>query len=158
MKNIKLDKIDRQIIDMLSENARLSNVAIAKALDMVPSGILKRIQNLENSGVIERYETRISAPKVGLGLSSFVLVNSNEALGKTEAAVEIAKLSEVQEVHYMAGDFMYMLKVRVRDSSAYVKFIKKLGKIKGIRDCRSIMILDTIKETAALKIAEEQQS
>jgi len=150
MKKIQLDRIDRKILGMLSEDARISNAEIAKRLKMVPSGILKRIRNLEAANVIERYETRISNKKLGLGLTSFVLVNSDEVVGTTKAGVAISKLPEVQEVHCMAGDYWYMLKVRVEDSDAHMKFIAKLGAIKGIRDCRSIMVLSTIKETIAL--------
>lgn len=153
MKPISLDDIDRQILNLLSENARIPNTEIAKQLEMVPSGILKRIRNLEDAGVIEGYETRISHKKLELGLTSFVWVNSDEALGEIDAGHEIAKLPEVQEVHCMAGDYWYLLKVRVADTDAHMALIKKLGRIDGIRDCRSTMVLNTIKETLALDIS-----
>ena len=155
MKKIKLDSIDQKILNLLAENARISNAEIAKQLKMVTSGIFKRIRNLEAANVIKRYETRISHKKLGLGLTLFVWVNSDEPLGETAAGRKIAEFPEVQEVHCMAGDYWYLLKIRVKDSDDQMNFIRKLGKINGIRDCRSTMVLNTLKETAALTFPED---
>lgn len=147
-----LDKTDRGILEILGPDARISHSEIAKRIGMTPPGVLDRIRKLEKKGIIEGYETRVSSKKLGLCLTSFVLVNSDEAIGTIKAGVAVSKLPEVQEVHCMAGDFWYMLKVRVEDSDAHMRFIKKLGAVKGIRDCRSIMVLNTIKETIALNV------
>ena len=152
MKKIQLDKIDRKILNMLSEDARISNAEIAKKLKMVPSGILKRIRNLEEAGVIKRYETRIDHKKVGLNMSALIMIQTNENIGVNKVGGELAKLREVQEIHYLTGEFCYLMKVRVKDTDALSLFLEKVGKIKNVRDSRTTLILKTIKETIELNL------
>jgi len=155
---MNIDETDRKILLLLSEEARITNAALAKKLNMVPSGILKRLRRLEKEGVIRRYETRISAEALGLTTTTFVKVYSNEKLGGTGVGEKIAFLPEVQEVHYMAGTFDYLLKVRIRDNQEYMTFIRKLGEIKGVRTCESLVVLNTLKETCALNIPIQADS
>jgi Lrp/AsnC family leucine-responsive transcriptional regulator len=146
-----IDSIDRSILKLLQENARISNAEIARQVNLAPSAVLKRIKNLEENKIILGYEARIDNTKVGLGMSSFVLVCTGEKPGTLEIGQRIAKLPEVQEVHFTAGDFYYMLKVKLEGPDAHNEFVKKLGEA-GVKDCRTTLVLSTVKETFKLAL------
>ena len=63
-------------------------------------------------------------------------------------------LPEVQEVHFMAGDFYYLIKVREKDPEAHVSLVRKLGRL-GVRDCQTLLILQTVKDTSAIPVYEK---
>ena len=146
-----IDEVDRKILRLLQDNARISNAKIARHVNLAPSAVLKRIRRLEDEKVIMGYETRINRHKVGLGMSSFVLISTGEKPGTLEIGKKIAALPEVQDVHFTAGDFYYFAKVKTRDASDHNEFVKKLGEI-GVRDCRTTLILNTLKESLKLNI------
>ena len=148
------DKTDRKILRLLQCNARMSNASIARKIRLAPSAVLKRIQKMEKEGIITGYEARIDPGKLGLGMGSFIKVHADEKLGEVEIGRKIAALPEVQEVHFMAGDFYYLVKVREKNPSAHVTLIRRLGKL-GVRDCQTLLILQTVKETAGFVIPAE---
>jgi len=146
-----IDDTDRKILRLLQDNARISNAEIARHVELAPSAILKRIRRLEDDKVIMGYETRVDRHKVGLDISSFVFISTGEKPGTLETGRKIAALPEVQDVHFTAGDFYYIAKISTRNSREYGEFIKKLGQL-GIVDCKTTLILDTIKESFKLNI------
>ena len=113
-----LDATDIRILDLLQGNARISNADIARELDMAPSAILDRIRKLEARSVITGYEARLDAHAVGFGLTAFILVRTEERVGSASIGQAIAKFPEVQEVHHVAGEDCYLVKVRVQDTDA----------------------------------------
>lgn len=152
---MNIDKTDKAILRLLSEDARIANADLARKLGMAPSGVLKRVRRLEELGVIRRYETRINPNAVGVTTTTFVKVYSNEKLGGLEVGKRIAELPEVQEVHYMAGNVDYLLKVKVANNTEYMDFVKRLGNIKDVRTCESMVVWETMKETCALRITDD---
>ena len=146
-----IDDTDRKILRLLQDNARISNAEIARHVELAPSAVLKRIRRLEDDKVIMAYETRVDRHKVGLEMSSFVLISTGEKPGTLEIGRKIADLPEVQDVHFTAGDFYYFAKVKTCNPNEHNEFIKKLGQI-GVRDCRTTLILNTLKESLKLNI------
>jgi len=146
-----IDEVDRKILRLLQDNARISNAEIARQINLAPSAVLKRIRCLEEEKVIMGYETRINRHKVGFDMSSFVLISTGEKPGTLKIGKKIAALPEVQDVHFTAGDFYYFAKVKTRNSKEHNEFVKKLGEI-GVRDCRTTLILNTLKESLKLNI------
>jgi len=146
-----LDATDIKILRLLQDNARISNAEIARHVELAPSAVLKRIRRLEDEKVIKGYEARVDRHKAGLDMSAFILISSGEKPGTLEIGKKIAALSEVQDVYFTAGDFYYLAKVSTRNSKEYGEFIKKLGQL-GIADCKTILILDSIKESFKLNI------
>ncbi len=146
-----IDDTDIKILRLLQDNARISNAEIARHVELAPSAVLKRIRRLEDDKIIMAYETRIDHHKTGLDMSAFILISTGEKPGTLEIGRKIAALSEVQDVHFTAGDFYYLVKVNTRNSQEYGEFIKKLGHL-GIADCKTVLILDTIKESFKLNI------
>jgi len=146
-----IDDIDVRIVEMLQRNARTPNAEIARQVGMAPSAVLERIRKLEERGVIEGYSARVNAEAYGLGLTAFVFVRASERLGAPLTAERLAALPEVQEVHHVAGEDCFLVKVRVAGTRAMRELLRdKLGAIETIVSTRSTIVLDTVKETAVL--------
>lgn len=148
-----MDKTDLQILKLVQENSRISNSEIARQIGMVPSGVLERIRKLEENGFIQEYTARLSADALNLGLIAFVFVKSTEPPGSMDTAQKLADLQEVLEVHHVAGEDCYLLKVRLKDNYSLAVFMReKIGAIPTIVSTRSTIVLDTIKETSKIKL------
>ncbi len=153
-----LDAIDRAILGHLQQNARISNADIARQLDMAPSAILDRIRKLEQKGVIQGYTIRIDPRTVGLGLTAFILVRTEERVGSGAIGEALARLPEVLELHHVAGEDCYLVKVRVADTEALSRLLRdKVGRLKGVRNTRSTIVLSTAKEGGDLPLPEPEE-
>src|SRR5919109_1591561 len=115
---LALDEIDRKILRILQQNARTSNSEIARQLGMVPSAILERIRKLETRGIIAGYEAKLDPKAMGVGLVAFISMRSAERADCHDLEAKLAKLPEVQEIHNVAGEDCYLVKVRVPDVDA----------------------------------------
>jgi len=151
-----MDEIDQQILTMLQENARVSNAEIAREVGMVPSGISDRIRRLEERGLITGYSAQIDPKGMGLGLLAYIFVVSDEPFGETPTAEGLAELPEVLEVHHIAGEDCYLAKVRVSDTNALADLMRnKLAAIPNIKNTRTTIVLETLKESARLPLGSE---
>ena len=150
-----IDVIDRKILKILQTNARTSNADISRQVGMAPSAILESIRKLERNGEIQGYESRIDPMKLNLALTTFILVRSEEPVGSFETGKKLAEISEVQEIHHIAGDYCYILKVRVADTGALAKLLKKFGSIDDVSDTRTTLVLTSIKESLRLPLDTE---
>jgi Lrp/AsnC family leucine-responsive transcriptional regulator len=142
-----LDAIDRKIINALQENARLSNVDLARRVGLSPSPCLRRVRALEDAGVITRYVALVDQAVVGLPVSVFVSVSLERqveaALETFEAAVK--QRPEVMECYLMTGTSDYLLRVVVSDLEAYERFLKEhLTRIAGVRSIQSSFALKQV--------------
>ncbi|HUR67803.1 MAG TPA: Lrp/AsnC family transcriptional regulator [Candidatus Thermoplasmatota archaeon] len=150
---LALDETDRKILRMLQTNARTSNSEIARQLGMVPSAILERIRKLEERGIILGYEARVSPAALGLGLVAFISVKTDDRTHEYEAAEKLKKFPEVQEVHNVAGEDCYLVKVRVADVGALRDFLHdKIPTIGSVVSTRSTIVLHVEKESMKLPI------
>ncbi len=151
-----MDETDLRIVRLLQENARVSNAEVARRLGMAPSAILERVRKLEERGVILGYAARVNPEAVGLGLTAFVFVRASERAGAQNTARALAELPEVQEVHHVAGEDCFLVKVRVANARALSLVLsERFGEIDTIISTRSTIVMDTVKETAALPIPGE---
>ena len=150
---MQLDTTDLAILGQLQANARVSNADIARRLDMAPSAILDRIRKLEQKGVIQGYSARIAPELVGLGLTAFILVRTEERVGLGTIGQALARSPEVLEVHHVAGEDCYLVKVRVPDTASLSRLLQeRFGRLKGVRNTRSTIVLATVKEGAPLPL------
>jgi Lrp/AsnC family leucine-responsive transcriptional regulator len=148
-----LDPTDLTILGLLQANARTTNADIARRLGMAPSAILDRIRKLEQRGVLQGYTARIAPAAVGLGLTAFILVRTEERVGAGTIGQALARIPEVQEVHHVAGEDCYLAKVRVRDTEDLSRLLReRFGRLKGVRNTRSTIVLSTVKETQSLPL------
>jgi Lrp/AsnC family leucine-responsive transcriptional regulator len=143
-----IDETDRKILEILEENARTPNAEIARQVGMVPSAILERIRKLEERGVIEGYGLRVNPEAYGLSLTAFVFVQADERGGAVTTAERLAEIPEVQEIHHVAGEDCFLVKVRTTGTRALGALLRdRLGTIETIRSTRSTIVLETIKDT-----------
>lgn len=148
-----IDDIDRQILTILQQNARTSNAEIARQVDMAPSAVLERIRRLEAKGVIQGYEVRINPEAVGLGMVAFVAVASSDMSGELKTATLLGQIPEVQEVHHVAGEDCFVLKVRVKDARALGHLLReRIGTIPSVRSTRTTVVLETVRESGQLSL------
>jgi len=151
-----IDEKDIRILNILQKNARIQNAEIARQVGMAPSAVLERIRKLEERGIITGYETRLNAEALGLGLTAFIFVRTDDQAGRGATARQIAKIPEVQEVYDVAGEDCYLVKVRVRDTQHLMKLMREhLGKMKSVRSTRTTIVLETIKDSGKMVIPEK---
>jgi Lrp/AsnC family leucine-responsive transcriptional regulator len=147
-----LDEVDRKILRALQQNARISNAEISRQLGMVPSAILERIRKLEERGFILGYEARLSPRLMGRGLVAFIQVKT-EGREHGEAAEALGRFPEIQEIHTIAGEDCYLLKVRVADIEALrVLVAEKIGTVPSVLSTKTTVVLGTKKETGRLPV------
>ena len=147
------DKTDTAILNILQQDARTSNAEIARQVGLAPSAIFERLRKLEAAGLIEGYHARLNPKTFALGMLAFVFVRSVEKMGSNETALRLSAVPNVLEVHNVAGEDCYLIKVRVESPEALGKMLRDdLGKIPGITTTRSTIVLETYKETSILPL------
>ena len=150
-----LDKVDLNILRLMQQNARISNADMARELGMAPSGVLERVKKLEQKGVIQQYTARINPSALQQKMLAFIFMKASDGPGCTETAEALAKIPEVQEVHHIAGDDCYLVKVRTYDSSTLVQLMRNnLSQIPNLLSTRTTIVLETVKEQQQLVIPE----
>jgi Lrp/AsnC family leucine-responsive transcriptional regulator len=153
---IFLDKIDLGILRLMQANARISNVDIARELDMAPSAVLERVKKLEQKKVIQQYTAKLNPTYLNQKLLAFVFMKAADGLGCSTTGKELAKIPEVQEVHNVAGDDCYLVKIRTSDSAALMDLMRnRFTKIPNIISTRTTIVLETVKEEQQLIIPEK---
>jgi len=120
-----IDDIDRKILAILQQDARTSNAEIARQLGMAPSAILERIRKLEAHGVWRGYRAQIDPQALDLGLLAFIFVRADEQLTSSQVGMLLGELPAVQEVHHVAGEDCYLVKVRVADTAALSALLRE---------------------------------
>ena len=155
MSKIQIDIFDRLILKELQRDGRISNVDLAKAVGLSPSPCLRRVRDLEKSGIIDRYGAILNQGAAGLPLSVFVQVTLER---QVETALEtferiIAERPEVLEAYLMTGDSDYLLRIVLQDVSDYEIFLKDhLTRIPGVASIKSSFALNRVKYETALPI------
>jgi Lrp/AsnC family leucine-responsive transcriptional regulator len=148
-----LDQIDFKILNYLQSDAGIANAALAKKVGMAPSAVLERVKKLEKKGIIEGYTTRIKPEALNLKLLAFIFVKSSEGPGNLSVAKQLIKLPEVLELHNIAGEDCYLVKIRTQDPQTLVQLMRdKFSKIAGILSTKTTIVLETLKETNYLPV------
>ena len=131
-KQIRLDRVDREILFQLQRDGRLSNVELARRIGLTPPPCLRRVKRLEDAGVITGYRAVVDPAAVGRGLEVFldVDINANDLKTVQEFETTSAGYDEVVELRRMFGHPDYFLRVAVADHAAYEAFLT--GKIIGL--------------------------
>ena len=149
-----IDTIDVEIVSILQQNARTTQADIAKAVELAPSAVLERIRKLEARGVIRDYVAVIDPKVVDRGLLAFVAVRSSEHGPEMPLAKALAAIPEVLEVHHVAGDDCYLLKVRARDAEHLGQLLRqRISAAESVTSTRTTIVLETVKESARIPIA-----
>lgn len=152
---IKLDQIDKHILEILQANAKITNSQLAQEVGLSPAPTLERVRKLENAGLILSYHAEIDVKQMGLGTGVFVLISlSGHKKNQIMSFVDkINKIPEVIECHHITGSGDFLLKVLTRDISSYQQLIlNTLVDIEEIGNMQSMMILSTFKDSKVMPI------
>jgi len=162
MSKINLDKTDLKILSILQSNGRLTNQEVAEKVNLSPSPCLRRIRNLEESGVIRQYVALLDPDKIGLGLLAYVNVrlekHSDSPAGgsrspRADFAASVENWPEVVACYAMTGEMDYLLRVHVEDMEHFSQFMMEtLLKHPAVLDVKSSFALQRIKDTTALPL------
>ncbi|MGF1637535.1 MAG: Lrp/AsnC family transcriptional regulator [Cyclobacteriaceae bacterium] len=153
--SLKLDTIDRKILEILQASAKITNAQLSKEIGLSPAPTLERVKKLEQAGIIASYHAKLDTDKIGLGVSTFVIVS---LLGHNKANIEgfmtaINKINEVVECHHITGAGDFILKIVTKDISAYQKLmLEKVSEIKEVDNMQSMVVLSTFKDSKVLPI------
>src|SRR5512141_1609778 len=154
-RNAEMDAVDRKILAVVQEDASLSVAEVGQRVGLSSTPCWKRLQRLEADGVILRRVALVNPDKIGLGITVFVSVETNDHSQEwlTKFAEVVGAMPEVMEFYRMAGDVDYMLRVVVADMAGYDTFYKKLIGTVPLKNVTSRFAMERIKSTTALPIS-----
>jgi Lrp/AsnC family leucine-responsive transcriptional regulator len=155
-----LDEKDARILEVLQKDGRTTNVELARAVELTPSTTLERVRKLEERGLIKGYTAILDPHALDLGLVAFIFVrvdDRDDILGRAESTAEaLSQLPSVLELHHLAGEDCFLLKVRARDTDDLYRMLRDdIGRFKTIRATRTTIVLKSVKETTRLPLGRE---
>jgi DNA-binding Lrp family transcriptional regulator len=156
MPQITLDPIDRRILDILQTDSNLTNVELARRVNLSPSPCLARVKALEAAGIIRGYVALADPSQLGLSLNVFIQVSLEKQIESELERFQTAmgNCPEVMECYLMTGDADYLLRVVVSDMKGLERFIvDELSRIPGVKNIRSAFALKQVKYQTALPLA-----
>jgi Lrp/AsnC family leucine-responsive transcriptional regulator len=155
-----IDEIDRQILTLLQDDARLSNAAIAEQVGLTASTIFERIKKLEKRGVIKKYVAIVDPAEVGRPITAFVrltvgaTVEGNYVDTKRQLTDICQAEPEIVECHTVAGEDCYILKARVATPQRLESLIERIRCHTLVTRTTSNIVLSTFKEDTKVAIAD----
>ncbi len=156
MARIKIDETDRKILEILQENARITNVEIAKRVNLVPSATLERVRRLEKLKIIKGYHACLDPMKIDCKFLAFVYIKTENKF-YTTFIKPFNEHKEIQEVHHVAGEDCYLLKIRAKDTQHFNYFLHHvILKMEGVTETRSVIVMDTTKETLTIPLEKNE--
>ncbi len=154
---IKLDPIDRKILELLQTNSNITNAQLAQEVGLSPAPTLERVKKLETAGVIKSYHAVVDTASVGLGVSTFVMASlkghNKENINLFMKA--ISEIDEIVECHHVTGQADFILKIVCTDIPSYQNLmLEKVTNIDVVDNLQSMVILSTFKDTKIVPIPE----
>lgn len=151
---MKIDNTDTQILTYLQDDGRLSNVELAEQIHLSASPCLRRVKQLESTGVIKGYKASIERKKVGLSMTVFIEVRLNSHTGEASEAFEksVVSLSNVISAYLVSGYADYRLEVVAKDLSDYESILKAIQNLPYVKDIHSNFAIRAIKNDAPLPL------
>lgn len=149
-----MDVTDLRILGLLQEDSSLTLAEIAKQVNLSPTPCWRRINKMETSGVIERRVTLLDPAKVGIDLTIFVTVETDDHSEAWTSAFAnaLAAMPEVMEVFRMAGEVDYLLKIAVPNIAAYDAFYRAITAAVPLKTITSMIAMETVKRTTAFPL------
>lgn len=152
---MSLDLTDRKILNALQRDGRMQNIDLAREVGLSPSPCLRRVKQLEQTGVIKGYVALIDGAKVQRNVTIFtrVWLTRQDAETVDHFAAEIMKLPEVVECHLMAGECDYLLRVITASLDDYRQLqINHLTRIRGVSSIKTDIPMQCYKQTTELPL------
>lgn len=149
-----MDKFDRAILDILQEDCTPAIGALAERIGLGTTACWRRIQKLEEDGVLRKRVALLDRAKLNIGVTVFVSIKTNQHSAEWLQTfhARVAEIVEVVELYRMAGDTDYLLKMAVPDIAGYDAVYKQLIQIPGLSDISSSFAMEQIKYTTAMPL------
>ncbi|UYV37035.1 Lrp/AsnC family transcriptional regulator [Rhodobacteraceae bacterium D3-12] len=148
----KLDDVNRKILRELQRDGRISNLDLADRVGLSPSACLRRVQELERSGVIKGYRAVLDPAGMGIGFVAYVAVGLSRHTKDAQEAFEraMAQAPEVRECHNITGTVEYLLRIEAADLTAYKAFhTEVLGTVPVVNAITSYVVMGSPKDERA---------
>lgn len=153
--NMQLDSIDREILSILQADGRTSNVDLAQHIGLTPGPTLARVHKLESAGYIQRYVAIVDRQGLGLPVTAFVsvILHSHNKEASEDFVRAASEMDEVLEVHHIAGEEDFLLKVVAQDPTDYERFVlDKLTSVPVVCRVKTIFVLSSPKCTTMVPV------
>ncbi len=144
-----LDEIDERILQELSVDGRVSNSELSGRIGLSPSACLRRVQELERSGIIKGYRAVLDTSRLGVGFVAYISVGLSVHTKKSQENFEkaIVKSPEVRECHNITGAFEYLLRVETADLVSYKVFhTDVLGTLPQVNSISTFVVMESPKD------------
>ena len=151
----QLDKIDRNILRLLQQNARMPHTELARKVGLSTTPCKERVRRLERDGVIQRYQAVLNPDALDRGLFVFVQIRLNRTSQDIfeEFTARAVDLPEIQECYLVSGNFDYLLKARVADMNAYRTLLgETLLTLPGVLESTSYVVMEQVSESLMLPV------
>lgn len=154
---MEIDRYDRQILQVLQEDGRISNQDLADRIGLSPSPCLRRVRALEEAGLITGYRAQLDAKKLGLSLMALIGISMDQHTPErfTNFEAAIAQVPEVLECLLITGQQSdYQLKVAVQDMDAYQELLlNRINRIAGVTGVHTSFVLRRVIDRNTLAVA-----
>jgi DNA-binding Lrp family transcriptional regulator len=145
-----LDDVDRQILNLLQDNARRSFKEIAEEAKVSEATVFVRVKKLMKNSVIKSYKAIVDPKQVGKGTLAFVMLKANPNV-YTKVLPTLVNMDEIYEIYDVTGAYYAILKIRTSSTEELAAIIDKIGMIEGITGTETAVVLRSIKEEIAIK-------
>lgn len=156
---MKLDRINRRILDLLQQDGSLTNAELARRVGLAPASTLERVRRLEQAGVIAKYVAVVDPEKVGMPITAFVEIAMSD---HSAAAIDafsrtVAEIPEILECHHVAGEKDFVLKVVTPDIRSYERVaLEKIATMPNIGQITTVFVLSTVKRAGGIPMDTEE--
>jgi Lrp/AsnC family leucine-responsive transcriptional regulator len=149
-----MDYINRQILKLLQQNARLSVSDISANVNLSVPAVSDRMKKLETSGIIQQYTTILNPSALKKDLTAMMFVSLERPQFSEKFVSYVNTMDEILECHYLAGDFDYMLKIITENTGTLGDLLTKIKGVQGIQKTRTIVVLSTVKNNHSITAKE----
>ncbi|WNC66976.1 Lrp/AsnC family transcriptional regulator [Thalassotalea psychrophila] len=152
---MSLDRVDKQILQLLQQDGSLSSAEIAEQVGLTPPPCWRRIKKLQDNGYIDKCVNLLNAKKLGLGVTVFATIKLS-AHGKENVETfreKITSYEEVMECYILLGGIDVLVKMNVASVESYHElFFRRLSQIPGVQEVNSSVVVERVKDTTELPI------
>lgn len=159
MAKVKLDLIDKQIIQILQEDCKITNLELSKRIGLSPAPTLERVKKLEVNNVLSSYHARVEPTSIGLQVQTYILAKISWSLDNAmDRFVEkVKEIDEIVECYVITGDADVLLKVICEDIPAYESLLfQTLSRLEEVSQLKTLMTLSQVKDSKVLPFKYDQ--
>ena len=147
-----IDDKSLEILRIIQQKARIPNIEVSRQVGLAPSAVLERIRKMEKQGIIDGYEVRLNPERFDCAQLAFIKVQAT-ASDCQKVGEKLAQIPVIQEVHFVAGEDCYLIKIRTRNPNSLGQLLcEHIQAIQGVVATQTMTVLSTVKETSRIQI------